>query len=193
MVLRTTAGETDGLAGAVGPLDDAPDSPAPRIGNVVACRLAAEGTPAAAPAPDAPDADDHRVADSASHLCITTEVERAAVPFGDEASLLVLCSIQAPQLLGDGRASRAPLTVCAVLDCSSSMGDHCKLELLKQTMLFVVNQLKAGDRLGIVVFHTKVKQLLPLTEMTPCGKHRAQVAIGAMRADGRTNLSGGLL
>lgn len=33
-------------------------------------------------------------------------------------------------------------------------------------------QLKAGDRLGIVVFHTKVKQLLPLTEMTPCGKHR---------------------
>lgn len=50
--------------------------------------------------------------------------------------------------------SRAPITICAAIDRSSSMKDH--LPLLKETLRFMVQQLRAKDRLCLVTFDDEV-------------------------------------
>eukprot|EP00668_Euglena_longa_P002814 GGOE01003293.1.p1 GENE.GGOE01003293.1~~GGOE01003293.1.p1 ORF type:complete len:867 (-),score=188.69 GGOE01003293.1:465-3065(-) len=127
-------------------------------------------------------------------IAISAELEQPAVSCAEGAKLLALCSLKAAGPKERTEAvTRPAICVCAVLDCSSSMRDHGKLELLRHVMLFVVDQLKAEDRLAVVAFATNVTVLLPLTPMDHRGKEQAQQAMRAMRADGRTNLSGGLL
>ena len=88
------------------------------------------------------------------------------------------------------------------------------LPLLKETLQFVVLQLRSSDKLCIVTFDhevwrmeaaypwnwgfmafdcLQVKTELPLTAMTTSGKLLAERAIDGVKERGHTNLSGGLL
>lgn len=67
-----------------------------------------------------------------------------------------------------------------------------KLKLLADTVRFIVKQLRAVDTLSIVTFDSNVNTVLPLTEMTSSGKHKATKACDALRSGSATNLSGGL-
>lgn len=49
---------------------------------------------------------------------------------------------------------RAPITICAAIDRSSSMKDH--LPLLKETLQFMMQQLRAEDMLYLVTFDHEV-------------------------------------
>jgi Mg-chelatase subunit ChlD len=86
---------------------------------------------------------------------------------------------------------RAPVTICAAIDRSGSMKNH--LPLLKETLKFMVQQLRSGDKLCIITFDHEVKTELPLTAMTVSGKLQAEKAIEGVKERGHTNLSGGLL
>jgi len=57
----------------------------------------------------------------------------------------------------------------------------------------MVQQLKKGDHLGLVVYDQNVEVLLPLTNMDNEGKDRALFAIKSVTEGGQTNTSGGLL
>jgi Mg-chelatase subunit ChlD len=86
---------------------------------------------------------------------------------------------------------RAPVTICAAIDRSGSMKGH--LPLLKETLQFMVQQLRSSDRLCIITFSDEMKTELPLTAMTVSGKVQAEKAIDRVKERGHTNLSGGLL
>ena len=56
----------------------------------------------------------------------------------------------------EGQDSRAPITICAAIDRSGSMQPH--LPLLKETLLFMVQQLRPKDQLCLVTFDNKVRR-----------------------------------
>lgn len=49
---------------------------------------------------------------------------------------------------------RAPITICAAIDRSGSMKDH--LPLLKETLQFMMQQLRAEDMLSLITFDHEV-------------------------------------
>ena len=54
----------------------------------------------------------------------------------------------------EGKEKRAPVTICAAIDRSGSMKDH--LALLKETLTFMVQQLRAEDKLSLITFDHEV-------------------------------------
>ena len=58
--------------------------------------------------------------------------------------------------------------------------------------LKLVDALAEGDRLSLVVFHSSAEVLLPSTVLTPSSLAEVRARIGAMKADGTTDLAGGL-
>ncbi len=52
------------------------------------------------------------------------------------------------------KESRTPITICAAIDRSGSMKDH--LPLLKETLSFMVQQLRAEDKLCLITFDHEV-------------------------------------
>lgn len=71
------------------------------------------------------------------------------------------------------------------------MKEH--LPLLKETLQFMVQQLRGEDKLCLVTFDHEVRVELPLTGMDSSGKQLAEKAISSIKERGHTNLSGGLL
>ena len=63
---------------------------------------------------------------------------------------------------------RPPIDLVAVLDRSGSM--YSSMDLLKQTMRFMVQELSEKDRLGIIEYNDTVSTLFPLSKMTPARK-----------------------
>jgi len=106
-----------------------------------------------------------------------------------EATLMV--SLKGTPYETAQRNSRAPVDIVAVIDRSSSMKD--KMKLVQDTLLFMVQQLKESDRLGLVVYDQNVDTLLPLSNMNSTGKDMARYAIQKITIGGQTNCSGGLL
>lgn len=62
----------------------------------------------------------------------------------------------------EGQDSRAPITICAAIDRSGSMRPH--LPLLKETLLFMIQQLRPKDQLCLVTFDNEVRSKQPLKE-----------------------------
>ncbi|KAI3937856.1 hypothetical protein MKW92_034477 [Papaver armeniacum] len=87
--------------------------------------------------------------------------------------------------------SRAPIDLVTVLDISGSM-DGAKIQLLKQAMEFVIDNLGPSDRLSVVCFSDDARRLFPLLLMTDSGKKRALQAVNSLVAGGMTNIVEGL-
>ncbi|KAJ3682413.1 hypothetical protein LUZ60_014986 [Juncus effusus] len=88
-------------------------------------------------------------------------------------------------------SARAPVDLVTVLDVSGSMAGQ-KLTLLKQAMVFVIQNLGPADRLSIVSFSSNAKRLIKLTRMTDVGMNRALRAVDSLVAGGGTNITQGL-
>eukprot|EP00026_Physarum_polycephalum_P007319 Phypoly_transcript_07378.p1 GENE.Phypoly_transcript_07378~~Phypoly_transcript_07378.p1 ORF type:complete len:459 (+),score=39.52 Phypoly_transcript_07378:224-1600(+) len=125
-------------------------------------------------------------------LSISTFVEKESVAYNENHELLFLTSIKAPHIENEARDSRAPIDLVAVIDRSGSMRG-AKLELVLQTMTFVVEQLKEADKLSIVAYDTTVDVFLALTNMDAAGKKLATQKLSKIKANAQTNLSGGLM
>ncbi|CAL2252631.1 unnamed protein product [Prunus armeniaca] len=103
----------------------------------------------------------------------------------------VLVSIRAPPLQDANDHGRTPIDLVTVLDVSGSMFGT-KLALLKSAVKFVIQNLGPYDRLSIVSFSTIPKRVFPLRRMTVDGRESAILAVESLRANGGTDIVGGL-
>lgn len=99
------------------------------------------------------------------------------------------CSLIAPACPDD---DRKPVDIVVVLDASGSMSGS-KLDLCKKTIQFLMGELSASDRLGLVTYDTRVKTEFPLMKMDEQGKEKIEIILKKINAGSRTNLSGGLM
>ena len=77
-----------------------------------------------------------------------------------------------------------------VIDCSGSMQREDRLELVKKSLRLLVDQLREGDRIGIVVYESRGRILMEHKGIS--AKQEILDAIDALHADGSTNASEGL-
>ncbi|CAK9098109.1 Inter-alpha-trypsin inhibitor heavy chain H3 (ITI heavy chain H3) (ITI-HC3) (Inter-alpha-inhibitor heavy chain 3) [Durusdinium trenchii] len=87
---------------------------------------------------------------------------------------------------------RSALDLVLVLDQSGSMGGE-KLQLCKETAIFLSRELTSNDRLGLVTYASQVFEQFPLQWMTADAKETFSAKTKGIRATDCTNLSGGLL
>ncbi|GAB5370391.1 hypothetical protein AAMO2058_001488700 [Amorphochlora amoebiformis] len=97
---------------------------------------------------------------------------------------------------------RRGVDLVLICDVSGSMyctfqgeGEGTKLDILKSCIRTIINQLKPGDRLGLVTFNTGQQHLLHLTDyhaMSSDQKERLQESISSCYAGGGTQLADGL-
>merc|ERR550537_554929 len=67
-----------------------------------------------------------------------------------------------------------------------------KIDLLKDAMKFVIDDLEDKDRLSIVSFSHDSKRLTHLTRMSPQGRDAAKMEVLRIIAGGGTNITSGL-
>jgi uncharacterized protein YegL len=121
---------------------------------------------------------------------ITFEYEQ--IPHTQETDLYVMSSLKAPlyEPETEGKES-APIEIVCVIDKSGSMSGQ-KLDLVKSSLNFMVEQMKEHDFLSIITFDTDVSTILGVTQMNKFGKEKSIEKIKTIRAGTCTNLSGGL-
>lgn len=86
------------------------------------------------------------------------------------------------------RAARAPAVLSFVVDTSGSMERQNRIELVKEALLMLLDQLREDDDVGLVVFSDDAEVLLE-----PTGDHEAiRQAIMRLRPRGSTNAGAGL-
>jgi Ca-activated chloride channel family protein len=148
------------------------------------------------PASD-PRGDDHGAREGAGHdlagkestgrdvFAIHTEI--APSPFGDDGQLLLQVGLKARVI---SKAARKPVALTFIIDVSGSMAQDGRLELVKQSLHLLVDQLDERDSIGIVSFETTGHRVLAPTNAA----HRALIyaALDQLRPEGSTNADEGL-
>jgi Mg-chelatase subunit ChlD len=124
-------------------------------------------------------------------LTLSATVEYDSVEYNAKQDLYVMSSIKAPFAQNEERESRASIDIVCVIDVSFSMMGQ-KIDLVKQTLLFMIEQLKEEDRLSLVEFSSDVSTKFAFQTMSKSGKEQARHVVKALDADGGTFLSGGL-
>lgn len=131
-----------------------------------------------------------------------------AQPARDPGAITAAGALGSPLLLANGastvyaririatvaqpeRRPRGPVNVALAMDTSGSMEGAAIVEARKAA-LQVIDALHDGDRLAVVAFHTKTEVLLASTELTPDVREDIKKRIAAMKAEGTTDMSGGL-
>ncbi|KAJ3343878.1 hypothetical protein HDU93_005161 [Gonapodya sp. JEL0774] len=87
--------------------------------------------------------------------------------------------------------TRPPCDLVAVLDKSGSMSGS-KMDAVRQTLKFMIEEMSPGDRLSLVAFDTQVREVLPLVCVSPQNRDRLEDAIRSLNAGGGTNIALGL-
>ncbi|KAM5587251.1 E3 ubiquitin-protein ligase WAV3 [Rosa sericea] len=126
------------------------------------------------------------------NVTIKTHTETSAIPAADSRPQYpVLVSICAPPLQDPDGEVRTPIDLVTVLDVSGSMQGQ-KLDLVKQAVKFVIENMGSSDRLSIVSFSTNSRRVLPLRRMTVDGRESAIEAVESLVAGGGTDIAEGL-
>jgi Ca-activated chloride channel family protein len=113
-------------------------------------------------------------------------LDRNVVAVNVDGTVHLLVELHAPSA---PRVDRAPIDVIATIDGSGSM-DGGKLHAVIAAVVQLGRLLSPEDRLGVVVFDTDVRMVLPLGSYDAAELTRA---LGSVTAQGYTNLSGGWL
>ncbi|MFE1628954.1 von Willebrand factor type A domain-containing protein [Brevibacillus reuszeri] len=85
---------------------------------------------------------------------------------------------------------RKPAKLVFVIDVSGSMDRENRLELVKKSLNVLLDQLQPKDTVGIVVYGSQGRVLLPPTSIDD--KHRILAAIGSLTPEDSTNVEEGL-
>lgn len=86
---------------------------------------------------------------------------------------------------------RPPIDVALVVDASGSM-EGAGIEEAKRACAAVVDELRDGDALSIVTFGSQAKIVVEASRVTDKSREAAKKAILGIRADGTTDMAGGL-
>ena len=122
------------------------------------------------------------------HEAFAIHIEGAPSKFGEGKRLQLLrIGIQGRVVPTEDRKD-AILTF--VIDVSGSMAMENRLELVKQSLRLLVDQLRPGDEVGIVIYGSRAKVLLPHTGVEERG--RILRAIDSLAPEGATNAEEGL-
>ncbi len=120
-----------------------------------------------------------------SNFAIYTEA--APSPFGGKGYEMVQIGIQ-------GRAideeDRVPTSLTFVIDVSGSMEREERLETVKQALALLVQEMRSDDTIGIVVYGSEARSVLPPT--SGANKRRILNAIDELEPSGSTNVEAGL-
>jgi Ca-activated chloride channel family protein len=88
-------------------------------------------------------------------------------------------------------ARRPSINLGLVVDTSGSM-EGAAIEDARAASLALLDALAEGDRLALVVFHSGTEVLVPSTQLTKKSIAEIRAKIGGMKANGTTDLAGGL-
>lgn len=114
-------------------------------------------------------------------------LDAAPAPFGYENHYLLRVGLQGRYIAPE---DRDPALLIFVIDVSGSMDRGDRLELVKQALALMVDELRADDRVGIVVYSDQSRAVL---EPTPASDRDIILeAIYALRPEGSTNVADGL-
>jgi Ca-activated chloride channel homolog len=102
-------------------------------------------------------------------------------------------SLQLPQpavlsrIKAEWRTDRKPANVMLVVDTSASMGEEDKMAQAKRGLQVFFRQLAPQDRVGLVEFSSKSRQVLPIARFSAT-RDRLMAKVRAMIPDGETAL-----
>ncbi len=113
---------------------------------------------------------------------INTEMAKSNL---DKDVTIMRVGIQGKEIKAENRKD-AVLTF--VIDVSGSMNQENRLGLVKQSLTVLVNELRAADKVGIVVFGTTARTLLEATS----NKSDILRVIDSLQPEGATNTEAGL-
>jgi Ca-activated chloride channel family protein len=114
-------------------------------------------------------------------------VAAAPSPFGAAETYFVRVGIQGERIEASER-DNAALTF--VIDISGSMSEPNRLPLVKESLSLLVEQLREGDTVAIVVYSDRTRTVLEPTSVTE--RERILDAINSLRIEGSTNVEAGL-
>ena len=107
--------------------------------------------------------------------------------FGAEDNRLLRIGVQGKEIL-DRQRKDAVLTY--VVDVSGSMNQASRLDLVRQSLQFLVTQLRPTDQIGIVIYGTAARVALEHTPVSD--KAKILNVINSLRPEGSTNVEAGL-
>lgn len=88
------------------------------------------------------------------------------------------------------RCERKPANLIFLVDVSGSMNRENRLDLVKDALMYLVDQLDAGDRVGLVVYDTYAREVFKPISVR--NRHDIYRALCDLRPGGSTNLDQGL-
>lgn len=115
-------------------------------------------------------------------------IEGAPSQYGDGNRLQLLRIGIQGRVISDENRKDAILTF--VIDVSGSMAFENRLGLVKRSLTLLVDQLRPGDKVGIVVYGSDARTVLPHTGIEARGE--ILYAINALQPEGVTNAEAGL-
>src|SRR3989338_6547486 len=128
---------------------------------------------------------------SNTKIALSGACEHLNLPYQKETDLYCVATLQAPEYDADERKERKGIDLVCVVDKSGSMSGS-KIEMVKATLAFMVDQLKPSDRIALVEFDSNVTTRLHFTNMNEDGRSKAKQVVSNIRAGSCTNLSGAL-
>lgn len=134
------------------------------------------------------------IANNPTYITLTLQSERASLTYDTDTAVICMASLEAPgpasiNSQDDVRTQATDLVM--VLDISGSMAGS-KLNLLKETLRYVLTQLGPQDRLSLVTFSSAARKETPLWFVSDDRKVRFQSAISRIGPEGGTNIGSGL-
>lgn len=114
-------------------------------------------------------------------------LDAAPAPFGYEGHYLMRVGIQGKYIAPE---DREPALLIFVIDVSGSMDREDRLGAVKESLAFLVDELREDDRVGIVVYSERSRTVLEPTSASD--KTRIMDAINALQPEGSTNVEDGL-
>jgi Ca-activated chloride channel family protein len=110
------------------------------------------------------------------------------VKSGDASEITVRLRVRAEPVKD---APRPPINLALVVDTSGSM-EGKSIEDARAASLALVDALSPGDRLAVVAYHSTAEVLVPSTLLDTKSIARVKERIGGMKAQGTTDMAGGL-
>jgi len=114
-------------------------------------------------------------------------VDGAPTPFLTSGEVLLRVGVKG-RAVSAGRRPSAALTF--VVDCSGSMADQNKLEMVKGSLALLANEMRSDDRIAIVAFSTEARVVLGPTSGSD--QWAIMNAISSLRPGDSTNAEDGL-
>lgn len=115
-------------------------------------------------------------------------IESAPSPFGIGDTQLVRIGLQGRRV---DRAERKPAILTFVIDVSGSMQEPNRLPLVKQSLALLLNELREGDKVGIVAYGSRAEVVLEQTDVSQ--RDAILRSLDSLGDGGSTNAEEGLL